>query len=329
MPRRPPPPPERAAVGDTLILAQDAPPPQGRPGRPDRSDADPFARLRQATPLQLALLFSVALHLLLLGVQLATPGSGARRWVEDRLDVILVNARDDQAPAQAQALAQASLRGGGDGAPNERAKSPLLPSESLSVGDAATESQRRLQNLQLQQQQLLAGLRRDLARLPPPDTLTETSTPEGRELAERRRLLLQQMAELERRVNEHNAPPRQRYVSPATTEVVYARYYDRLRRRVEARGTADFPTERGRKLYGELTMNISVDAQGHVLNTEIIEPSGTPSLDRRAAAIVRAAGPFGPFTKEMRAEAEVLVMSARFSFDRERGVSAELQGSSP
>ncbi len=287
------------------------------------------ARLQQATPLQLALLFSLLLHVLLLSIQLATPGSTARRWVEDRLDVILVNARDEQAPAQAQALAQASLRGGGDGATGERAQSPLLPSEVLSVGDAAIETHRRLEALQLQQQQLLAGLRRDLARLPPPDAAQEAATPEGRELAERRRLLLQQMAELERRVNEHNAPPRQRYISPATTEVVYARYYDRLRRRIEARGTADFPSQAGRKLYGQLTMNISVDAQGRVVATDIIEPSGTPGLDRRAVAIVRAASPFGPFSKAMRAEAEVLVMSARFSFDREHGVSAELQGSAP
>lgn len=285
-------------------------------------------RLQQATPLQLALLFSIGFHALLLTVQLATPGSSARRWVESRLEVILVNARDEQAPVQAQALAQAHLRGGGDGAVNERALSPLLPSESLSMGDAATETHRQLKALQIQQQ-LLSSLRRDLARLPPPDAEQELATPEGRDLAERRRLLLQQMAELERRVNEHNAPPRQRYISPATTEVVYARYYDSMRRRIEARGTADFPSLGGRKLYGDLTMNISVDARGQVVGTEIVVPSGTPALDRRAVAIVRAAAPFGPFSKAMRTEAEVLVMSARFNFDRDHGVSAELQGSVP
>ena len=313
-------------MSDTVFLEDDQ-----LPGPRVRSRGRPalLQRLDTATPLQLALLFSLVVHLLLLTVQLATPGSVPRRWVESKLEVILVNARDDRAPVQAQALAQAALRGGGDGAEQERAQSPLLPSESLSVGDAATETHRRLESLQVQQQQLLSSLRRDLARLPPPDTALEAATPEGRELAERRRLLLQQMAELERRVNEHNAPPRQRYISPATAEVVYARYYDRLRRRIESRGTADFPTQAGRKLYGQLTMNISVDTQGRVLDTEIIEASGTAALDQRAMAIVRAASPFGPFNKAMRAEAEVLVMSARFSFDRERGVSAELQGAAP
>lgn len=303
---------------------------------PDAQSAPPAAprrtlleRLRAATPLQLALLFSALVHVLLLSVQLATPGSAPRRWVESKLEVILVNARDSERPLDAQALAQANLRGGGDGSPNERAQSPLPPSDEMSLGDSATETRRRVQALQVEQQQLLTVLRRDLARLPPPDTATEAASPEGRALVERRRLLLEQMAELERRVNEHNAPPRQRYVSPATQEVAYAGYYDRLRRRIEARGTRDFPQMAGRKLYGQLTMNISVDAAGRLLGTEIVEPSGQPALDSRATAIVRAAAPFGAFSKAMKAEAEVLVLSARFTFDREQGVQAELSGGTP
>ncbi len=286
-------------------------------------------RLREATPLQLALLFSVVAHLLLLSVQLATPGSAPRQWVESKLDVILVNAKDEQAPTDAQALAQANLRGGGDGAANERAQSPMLPTEELSVGDSATDTHRRLKALQAEQQELLTSLRRDLARLPPPNAEAEAASAEGRALAERRRLLLTQMAELERRVNENNAPPRQRYISPATQEVAYAVYYDKLRKRIELRGTRDFPTRAGIKLYGQLTMNISVNAQGQVLDIEVIEPSGTAGLDSRAMAIVRAAAPFGSFSKTMRAEAEVLVLSARFTFDRDKGVQAELQGNAP
>lgn len=297
----------------------------GSPHSPSQPANSLRERLRRATPLQLALLFSLGVHVLVFSVQLATPGSDTRRWVESKLEVILVNARDEQSPLQAQALAQANLRGGGQGALNERAQSPLPPAESLSLGDAATDMQRRVQALRVEQQQLLSSLRRDLARLPPPDPVTEAASPEGRALAERRRLLLEQMAELERRVNDQNAPPRQRYISPATQEVAYALYYDRLRRRIETRGTSNFPSQGGRKLYGQLTMNISVDAAGRVLGTEVVEASGNPALDSRAAAIVRAAAPFGNFSKAMKAEAEVLVLSARFTFDRDRGVQAEVQ----
>jgi periplasmic protein TonB len=310
--------------GDTQFLPDDE-----LPGpRPMEPLAAP-KRFANATPLHMALVVSVVLHAVLLTVQLGTPGSASRRWVQSKLEVILVNAKDAEVPLQAQALAQASLSGGGDGSPTERAMSPLPPSEFLSLGEASADTYRRLEALQVQQQELLTSLRRDLARLPTPDPTEDTSTPHGRELVEQRRLLLQQMAELERRINEQNAPPRQRYVSPATQEVAYAAYYDKLRRRIEERGTKDFPSRGGKRLYGTLTLNISVDADGQVLATEVVEASNTPGLDDRAAAIVRAAAPFGRFSAAMLAEAEVLVLSARFTFDREKGVQAELHAGAP
>jgi protein TonB len=135
---------------------------------------------------------------------------------------------------------------------------------------------------------------------------------------------VQLLAEIEKRVNTENARPRKRYVSPATQEVVYAQYYDALRRRIEERGTRDFPEYKGRKLYGELTMNIHVDLRGRVIETDIVASSGNKVLDRRAVAIVRASGPFGNFTPEMRQGAEVLVITSKFRFTREDGLETSL-----
>ena len=160
--------------------------------------------------------------------------------------------------------------------------------------------------------------------LPPPDPAREKSTAEGRQIAEHRRQLVQTLAEIEKRVNTENARPKKRYVSPATRETVHALYYDQLRRRIEARGTRDFPSYQGRKLYGELTMNIQVDYRGRVVDTEIVQGSGNAVLDRRAVAIVRASGPFGQFTSEMRRGAEVLVMTFRFRFNRDESVETTL-----
>ena len=105
------------------------------------------------------------------------------------------------------------------------------------------------------------------------------------------------LAEIEKRINEENARPKKRYISPATREEVYAQYYDQLRRKIEDRGTRNFPEHNGRKLYGELTMNVTIDAEGRVVETEIVRASASAVLDRRALAIVRAAAPFGPFTQ--------------------------------
>ncbi|WP_077033235.1 TonB family protein [Pelomonas sp. KK5] len=278
---------------------------------------------RRLSTLQLALLISLGAHGAVGTLRIVDPERFNRIFEDTPLEVVLVNTRSDEAPVKAQALAQANLAGGGD-AERGRATSPLPPSKLLEVGEAAEEQHAQIAELQQQQQQLLAQLRRDVALLPPPDPQRDSGAPNAREIAEKRRALVQLLAEIEKRVNEENARPRKRYLSPATREVVYAQYYDALRHKVEERGTRDFPEHNGRKLYGELTMNIHVDQRGRVIETEIIAPSGNANLDRRAVAIVQAASPFGPFTAAMRRGAEVLVITSRFRFTREDGVQTRL-----
>jgi protein TonB len=163
-----------------------------------------------------------------------------------------------------------------------------------------------------------------VALLPPPDPRRESGSPQEREQEERRRQLLKLLAEIEKRINEENARPKKRYISPATREEIYAIYYDQLRRKIEDRGTRDFPEYQGRKLYGELTMNVTVDAAGRVVEADVVYPSKSRVLDRRAIAIVHAASPFGPFTTAMRAQADQIVVTSRFRFTREDGLETTL-----
>jgi protein TonB len=87
---------------------------------------------------------------------------------------------------------------------------------------------------------------------------------------------------------------------------------------VEDKGTENFPEQAGRKLYGELTMIVTVNHDGRVLGTEIVQGSGNSTLDRRAEAIARAAGPFGSFGTDMRKKADQIAMVARFKFTRDQ-----------
>jgi protein TonB len=279
--------------------------------------------MARLSTLQLALLVSLALHGGLLTLRIADPEGFNRIFRDTPLEVVLVNTRGNEAPAKAQALAQANLAGGGE-AERGRATSPLPPARQIELGDTAESQRAHIAQLQEQQQQLLAQLRRALALLPPPDPRRDQGTPEAIEQAEKRRRLVQLMAEIEKRVNEENARPKKRYISPATREVVYAQYYDQLRRRIEARGTRDFPEYQGRKLYGELTLNIHVDHRGRVVETDVVAGSGNAVLDRRAIAIVRASAPFGAFSAAMRQGAEVLVITSRFRFTREDGLETTL-----
>ena len=279
--------------------------------------------LGRLSTLQLALLVSFGVHAALLTVRFVDPQSFNRVFQDTPLEVILVNSRSGEKPEKAQAIAQASLAGGGD-SERGRATSPLPPSALIEIGDADEESHRQIEQLQEQQQQLLAQIRREMALLPPPDPRRDEGSPHEREQEERRRQLVQMLAEIEKRINEDNARPKKRYISPATREEVYALYYDALRRRIEERGTRNFPEYRGRKLYGELVMNLTVDALGRVVEADVVRGSRSRELDLRAIAIARAAAPFGAFTPAMRAKADQLVITSRFRFTREEGLEATL-----
>ena len=279
-------------------------------------------RLRLST-LQIALLVSIGVHAALLTLRFVDPEGFNRVFQDTPLEVILVNSRSNEAPTKAQAIAQANLAGGGD-ALQGRATSPLPPSAAVETGNASEESQRQIEQLQQAQQQLLAHLRREMALLPPPEPRRDAGTPEARAQEERRRRLIQLLAEIEKRINEENARPKKRYISPATREEIYAQYYDQLRRKIEDRGTRNFPEQQGRKLYGELTMNVTIDAEGRVIETEVLRASKSPVLDKRAVAIVQAAAPFGPFTSAMRRKADQLVITSRFRFTREDGLETSL-----
>lgn len=279
--------------------------------------------LKSLSPLQIALGVSFAVHAALLTVRFVDPEAFNRVFQDTPLEVVLVNARTNEKPDRAQAIAQSSLAGGGE-ADKGRATSPLPPSALTSIGDAAEEAQRKIDAMQEQQMLLLTQLKQALAALPPPDPKEAKATPESNAREEKRRHLTKLLAEIERRINEENARPKKRYISPSTREEVYAIYYDQLRRRIEDRGTQNFPEAAGKKMYGELTMIVTVNHDGRVLETEVVESSGNLTLDRRAMTIAQAAGPFGRFNEAMRRKADQIVVVSRFKFTREDTLETKL-----
>jgi len=277
--------------------------------------------------LQWALGVSIAVHVVLLTVRFVDPESFNRVFEDTPLEVILVNARTEEKPDKAKAIAQASLAGGGD-AEKGRATSPLPPSPSTDSGDALEQasSARQLQSLQEHQSLLLAQVKNQLATMPPPDPKEVASKAEQTEREEKRKQLTKLLAEIERRINAENSRPKKRYISPATVGKVYAVYYDAMRHAIEDKGTENFPTAAGKKLYGELVMTVDVNHEGRVLATKVEQSSGNPTLDRRAAAIVKAASPFGYFTPEMRKEAGIISVVSRFKFTRDETLEAKPTG---
>ncbi len=271
------------------------------------------------TTLQKALAISLAFHGGLLTLRVAAPERFDRLFSDTPLEVILVNTRAKaDAPDKAQALAQTQLAGGGE-QKTGRAASPLPTAATTAQGDMSEALKRQLAAMRKEQSLLLAQVKQVLAQMPPPQSQKSQNAPD--EVEQKRRQLLKLLAEIEQRINQDNARPRKHYVSPATKEAAYALYYDALRRKIEERGTRYFPaSNNGDKLYGELTMIITVNTDGRVLSTEVVQGSGLAELDRRAQAIATASGPFGLFTDEMRQQADQLAVVSRFIFSRDNAL---------
>ena len=278
--------------------------------------------MKHLSTLQIALGLSVLAHAALLAMRFADPQSFDRMFRDTPLEVILVNASTNERPEKAAAVAQKSMAGGGD-LDRGRATSPLPPSAFTAIGDSSEDAQRQVETMQAQQMLLLSQLRRQLATLSVPEAQQPNTPVEAAAREEKRRQLVNLLAEIERRVNDENARPRKLYVSPSTREAAYATYVDGLRRRIEARGTENFPEIAGRKLYGELTMMVTVNYDGRLIGMEIAESSGNVALDRRAQAIVGSIGNFGAFSPAMRRQADQIVLPSRFRFTRDETLETQ------
>jgi protein TonB len=256
-------------------------------------------------PFSYALGLSILAHLIFLSFRWGIGEIESRR-LNTPLSVVLVNATNRPVPKQANKLAQADLHGGGN----------TLDQEASALHQARRGAEARLEFLEKQQKQMLAKLEADRALAG------------GRKSGDEKKATSQLNsleAELAKRLQVRGREPRRKVLTGASTKaVVFAQYYDAMRQKIEAYGSAFFPRSSGRPLYGSLVIVVSVDAQGQITNNaqgkeglSIGRGSGNPELDRQALAIVRASAPFGAFPPEMRNQIDILDWVSTFDFTRE------------
>lgn len=271
-----------------------------------------------------ALGLSLVLHALLLTVKWVSPATFDRMFETNTLEVVLVNSRSKNAPDTALALAQVNLAGGGNASGSGLQTSPYSVQTDPAQTPELQQVEQKIEALKNEQQRLVQQLQQALFQLSSESPLANTDTKTADALAERKKELTHQLAQIEKQSQALQGGPKKRYIGPATKEVSFARYYDKMRRTIEVTGTENFPQAAGQKIYGQLTMIITLDNQGHVLNTEVANGSGQFVLDQRAQAIVRGASPFGAFTADMKKEADQLVVVTRFQFARDETLETKM-----
>jgi protein TonB len=284
--------------------------------------ADAWAGLdRQSRVLYASVALSLLLHAVLLSIHFKFPN--ALRWqsANPTLDVILVNAKSRQRPATADALAQASLEGGGETDQERRARTPLPVIEPRAPGRDLAQAQRRVRELEAQQRKLLAQSRKSRERVAPESErrapaeapATELS---GRDLADLSLAAMRLQAQIDRQVEAYQKRPRKKFIGASAVEYRFAQYEEDWRQKVERIGTVNYPSAARGKLYGNLRMTVTLRADGNVESIELDRSSGLKVLDDAAFRIVRMASPYASFPPDIRRDTDLLVITRTWFFGR-------------
>ncbi len=275
--------------------------------------------------LWLAIGASVFAHALVLSLQFNFPD--ASRAVKDKaLEIVLVNSKSSRRPSNAQALAQTNLDGGGNVDENRRAKTPLPPSARQQSGADLEQKQRRVQELESQQQVLMAQTKSKRSAAPRNEREAQpepSPTLSGRELASSALAMARLEAEIAKNVDEYNKRPRKKNIGVHADEYRFAQYSEDWRLKVERVGTLNYPEAARGKLYGSLVLSVTIQSDGSVSKIEINRSSGHKVLDDAARRIVQMASPYAPFPPDIRRDTDILEITRTWYFTQGEQLSAK------
>ena len=238
------------------------------------------------------------------------------------LEVTIVADPDQEIdrPDRAEYLAQASQEGGGNTTEQVRPSAPPENSSPIdNPGDEFGDSFLESTEHEVSADQLLATATdqdQSVTDDPRIEPQPEASTAMALEAGSDATLPLPQ--EQTATLLIHDDDPRQLVISADTREAVVAAYLDNWKRRIEAVGDEYFPTLGDLEgLTGSPTLEVSIDANGQLVEVIIRKTSGSRTLDQAALDILRRASPFDPFPAEIRAEYDSLRFAYKWLFSEE------------
>jgi len=266
------------------------------------------------------LFVSIALHVvLILGV-----GFGILEQASSStsLEITLAHYRSQDAPQEADFLAQENQQGSGS---LEDKAAPSTPVESRFSDDRIQGVSPFMESNDIEQQRQEQVITSTADALQVKDEKVIEETPEVPDQplenltdAEFNQRLSSLQAQLAIRRQEYAKRPRRYTISSASTQKARdAIYLDNWRKKVEAVGNLNYPTEASTQgIYGNLRLLVSLRADGSVANIRALSSSGHKVLDDAAIRIVHLASPFAPFPADLRQEADILDIVRTWQFQR-------------
>ena len=275
-----------------------------------------------------AIFVALMVHaMLVLGISFSAEESPA---FSSTLDVTLAGYRSEEAPEDADFLAQENQQGSGtlDEAEmqttdveadfhandiRENVREEQMPTAPRTQDSQHTQVVSTTRSPTKQQQQV------EEQQTPAPDI------PDGpqQSLFERSLEIASLQAKLDTERQLYARMPRVHRLTAASTMKAADAYYVNLwRQKIERMGAINYPQE-AENCYDNCRLRIlvSINPDGSIHELAVLESSGRRVLDEAATRIVRLAAPFAPFTNEMRREMDRLEIIRTWQFTGDRYLS--------
>lgn len=249
------------------------------------------------------------------------------------MEITLVHTHSTEAPEEADYLAQANQKGGGNVEERVRPSSPfsnpvpttedgLAPNSQLDFSPPPLTKEEQQKEIITAEESPFAKQTEDFQR----DIPTETKSPKAAQLYERSREFARLRAEIQQLKRAYQHTPHHTYVTGTNAKQNrFASYVVAWRDKVESIGNLNYPEAAVRNnVSGDLLLDVSINPDGSIQNIKVLRSSGKSLLDKAAQDIVRMAAPYPPLSKDILRDTDILHISLVWNF-RVKGLTTSIQ----
>jgi len=269
------------------------------------------------------LVLATGLHVLLFfGVNFGVSLKPLPR-LADTLDVVLVQWRSESEPDQADYLAQATQKGGGDTEERTRPSEPLsgqLPTPQ--DGQGPVQSIEQVPQASMEVREIVAVEADAEEALQKTDVeQPEAERPDAARLMRQSMDMASLQPELSRKRQWKSKIPRREFISANTKAYEFASYMSAWVSKVERVGNLNYPSElRQKKLHGDLVLTVGIKQNGTVESIDVMRSSGIEDIDQAAIHIVKLAAPYAPLPDNITERVDILHITRTWRFEAGFGV---------
>lgn len=272
--------------------------------------------------LSFTIILAIGLHALIIfgvGFDSLLPNASAKL-----LEVTLTQFKNDDAPDEADFVAQHNQRGSGS----------LNESAQLSTDHKSIYQDNVVKKIQLNKPTVIKTDTQQLKQVIA-NKVSETQIYANNNLQKREHQYLEkshqkqltqqsiEIASLQAKLNQEKQlyakGPKTRQITTVSARASEdAAYINSFREKIEYIGNKYYPSEAKRLGYeGDVQLLVTLKADGYIHSIELLKSSNNPVLDKAAMNSVRLAAPFMRFPEEMRKTTDILEIIRTWQFRRE------------